>query len=54
MADAVAMNYHHNEVIFTVYAKAALEAMRVLVKNDPKGCQTDDEMLQKYIDTALK
>lgn len=28
MANAVAMNYDHNEVIFKVYAKAALEAMR--------------------------
>ena len=35
-------------------AIAAIEAMRVLVKNDPKGCQADDEILQNYINAALK
>ena len=28
MADAVAMNYDHNEQIFKLYARAAIEAMR--------------------------
>jgi hypothetical protein len=28
MADAVAMNYDHNEAIFKLYARAAIEAMR--------------------------
>ena len=35
-------------------ARAAIEAMRYLVKMTPDGNQADDIILNKYIDKALK
>lgn len=42
------------KIMLNEATKAAIEAMRMLVKNDPKGCMADDEILQNYIDETLK
>lgn len=58
VAEAIYDNMNVTEppdlTLATVYAEAAIDAMRNAVKCTKNGCQTDDIFLNQIIDEALK
>lgn len=46
--------YEEHWTLHITDAKAAIEAMRDLVKSDPNGNREEDLIVNRYIDAALK